>query len=139
MSINITSKSHLQTIRRYTLQMVTLNENLKELHDKIAPHIDPTQYEAISAYVNQYISHTHIWNIKFTHNLENPEVALMQLVHLQFILTNEPAHLFKEIRIQVADLQTKFQSITLYSATQLKVREHKMKDYLQNFNSQQMQ
>lgn len=133
MGISITSKSHLKTIRRYPLQIATLNENLKELHDRIAPQIDPIKYEAISSYVNQYISHTHIWNLKFANNLESPEVALMQVFHLKVILLGEPADLHQAIRTNLEDLNEKFLSITLYSDEQLKSREAKMRDYIQNF------
>lgn len=133
MGISITSKSHLKTIRRYPLQIATLNGSLKELHDKIAPHIDATKYEAISSYANQYISHTHIWNLKFANNLESPEVALMQIFHLKFILTVEPADLHQAIRTNLEDLNEKFLSITLYSNEQINSREAKMLDYIQNF------
>lgn len=133
MGISITSKSHLKTIRRYPLQIATLNEGLKELHDKIAPHIDATKYEAISSYVNQYISYTHIWNLKFANNLESPEVALMQIFHLKVILAAEPADLHQTIRVNLEDLNDKFLSITLYSNEQIRLREAKMLDYIQNF------
>ncbi|WP_274308896.1 hypothetical protein [Solibacillus daqui] len=133
MGISITSKSHLKTIRRYPLQIATLNENLKVLHDHIAPHIDETRYEAITSYANQYISHTHIWDLKFANNLENPEVALMQLFHLKFILASEPAHLHQSIRSNLEELTHKFRRITLYSDEQLKLREVKMLDYIHNF------
>ena len=136
MGISITSKSHLKTIRRYPLQIATLNESLKELHDRLAPHIDVTAYEAISSYVNQYISYTHIWNVKFANNLESPEVALMQLFHLQFILTREPADLHLAIRANLEELHQKFLSITLYSTEQLTVRETKMRDYIHQFEQQ---
>ena len=136
MGISITSKSHLKTIRRYPLQIATLNENLKELHDKIAPQIDETKYKAVSSYVNQYISHTHIWNLKFSNNLESPEVALLQLFHLNFILTYEPAHLHQAIRSNLDELNQKFHSITMYSDEQIKLREAKMLDYVHNFENQ---
>lgn len=136
MGISITSKSHLKTIRRYPLQIATLNESLKELHDKIAPHIDETKYEAISSYVNQYISYTHIWNLKFANNLESPEVALMQILHLKVILLGEPTDLHQTIRTNLEDLNERFLNITLFSDEQLKLREVKMHDYIQNFQKQ---
>lgn len=133
MGISITSKSHLKTIRRYPLQIATINESLKELHNQIAPHIDATKYEAISSYANQYISHTHIWNLKFSNNLENPEVALMQLFHLKFILVAEPAHLHTSIRSNLEELTDKFRHMTLYSKEQIILRESKMRDYIHNY------
>jgi len=136
MSITITSKSHLKTIRRYPLQIATLNENLKALHDQIAPHIDASKYEAISSYANQYISHTHIWNLKFYNNLENPEVALMQIFHLKFILLAEPAHLHTSIRSNLEELTNKFHHMMLYSNEQLILREGKIRDYIHNYEQQ---
>lgn len=133
MGISITSKSHLKTIRRYPLQIATINESLKELHNQIAPHIDATKYQAISSYANQYISHTHIWNLKFSNNLENPEVALMQLFHLKFILVAEPAHLHTSIRSNLEELTDKFRHMTLYSKEQIILRESKMRDYIHNY------
>ena len=60
----------------------------------------------------------------------------MQLFHLQFILTREPADLHLAIRANLEELHQKFLSITLYSTEQLTVRETKMRDYIHQFEQQ---
>lgn len=137
MSSNFVAKSmerqHLKSVRKLSLQIVDINTALKNVHQQLAPHIDDIKYEAATTYVNQYISHTHIWNIKFVCNLEDPEVALMQLFHLKYILDHEPAELYEHARDVLDEQRQKFLKITLYSNEHIEMRREKMLDYLRNF------
>lgn len=126
-------RQHLKSVRKLSLQIVDINTALKDAHLQLAPYIDEMKYEAATTYVNQYISHTHIWNIKFVCNLEDPEVALMQLFHLKHILDNEPAELYQDIRDILAEQRQRFMSITLYSDEHIQMRRAKMNDYMNHY------
>lgn len=126
-------RQHLKSVRKLSLQIVDINTVLKDIHHQLAPHIDEIKYEAATAYVNQYISHTHVWNIKFVCNLEDPEVALMQLFHLKYILDREPAELYQGARDALEEQRQKFMNITLYSDQHIEMRRIKMLDYINNY------
>lgn len=137
MAANFVAKSlerqHLKTARKYTLQLVDINMALSNIHHQIAPHIDHSKYEAATTYVNQYVAHTDIWNIKFVSNLENPEVVLMQLFHLMHILENEPVDSFKKAREIIEEQHLKFRDITLYSDEHIEKRRQKMNAYIEAY------
>lgn len=137
MGSNFVAKSmerqHLKSVRKLSLQIVDINTALKDIHQQLAPHIDEIKYEAATAYVNQYISHTHVWHIKFVCNLEDPEVALMQLFHLQYILDREPAELYQKSRDLLNEQREKFMAITLYSDDHIEMRRTKMLDFIHNY------
>ena len=126
-------RQHLKSVRKLSLQIVDINTALKDVHHQLAPHIDETKYEAATAYVNQYISHTHIWNIKFVCNLEDSEVALMQLFHLKYILDHEPAELYQNARDILEEQREKFKVITLFPNEHIEMRRRKMLDYINNY------
>ena len=126
-------RQHLKSVRKLSLQIIDINTALKDVHHQLAPHIDETKYEAATAYVNQYISHTHIWNIKFVCNLEDSEVALMQLFHLKYILDHEPAELYQNARDILEEQREKFKVITLFPNEHIEMRRRKMLDYINNY------
>ena len=128
-------RQHLKSVRKLSLQLVDINTALKDVHQQLARYIDEEKYEAATAYVNQYISHTHIWNIKFVCNLEDPEVALMQLFHLHYILSQEPAELYEELRAIVAEQKEKFMAITLYTPEHINNRHQKMLQFIENYKT----
>lgn len=126
-------RQHLKSVRKLSLQIIDINTALKNIHQQLAPSIDEIKYEAATGFVNQYISHTHVWNIKFVCNLEDPEVALMQLFHLKYILDREPAELYKDARSVLEEQHQKFLKITLYSHEHIEMRHTKMLDYITDF------
>lgn len=141
MAPNFVAKSlerqHLKSMRRHLLQVIDINTVLRDIHQHIAPHINRDEYEAATTYVNQYISHTHIWHIKFVCNLEDPEVALMQIFHLQYIFKREQADKFIQERELLEEQTKKFRAITLYSDQHIETRRKKMAHYIQEFKSKQ--
>lgn len=126
-------RQHLKSVRKLSLQIIDINTALKDVHHQLAPHIDESKYEAATTYVNQYISHTHIWNIKFVCNLEDSEVALMQLFHLKYILDREPAELYQNERNILEEHREKFMAITLFPNEHIEMRRKKMLDYINNY------
>lgn len=124
-------RQHLKSMRKHFLQIIDINTVLRDIHYQIAPHINKEEYEAATTYVNQYISHTHIWHIKFVSNLEDPEVALMQIFHLQYIFKREQADKFTQEREILEEQTKKFRAITLYSDQHIESRRQKMEQYIQ--------
>lgn len=126
---------HLKSARKHALQIVDINTTLASIHTQLASQITPNTYLAATTYVNQYIIHADIWQVKFIRNFENPEVALMQIFHLTYILQHEPEHNFIEERALLEQQRIKFEAITMYSTTLIEIRQLKMLDYIQNFTS----
>lgn len=123
-------RQHIKSARKYSLQVIDINTALKDIHHQIGLHIDKSTYEVASNYVNQYISHTTIWNLKFACNLENPEVALMQIFHLKYILAHEQETHFSREREVLEEQRVKFRGITLYSDEHIAKRHDKMLQYI---------
>lgn len=124
---------HLKTVRKHLLQIIDINTALRDLHNQMAPHINKEEYEAITAYVNQYISYTHIWQMKFVCNLEDPEVALLQIFHLYYILERQQADKFMKEREILKEQNEKFLSITLFSDSHIEERYKKMVQFIQEY------
>ncbi|OCS88695.1 hypothetical protein [Caryophanon tenue] len=76
-------KEFYKRIEDFNLQAVAL-------HKRLFTKVDREQYKVLSDYVNQYIAHTHIWDIRFITNLREFEVATMQMLHFHFIFEKEP-------------------------------------------------
>ena len=126
-------RQHLKTVRKHLLQIIDINTALRDIHNQIASHINKEEYEAITAYANQYISYTHIWQIKFVCNLEDPEVALLQIFHLHYILEREQGEKFAKLREILKEQNEKFMSITLYSDNHIEERYKKMLHFIQEY------
>ncbi|MEK4630128.1 MAG: hypothetical protein ABS944_09250 [Solibacillus sp.] len=139
MATNFVTKSlerqHLKSARKYSLQIIDINMALSEIHHQIAPHIDKEKYEAATAFVNQYVSYTDIWQIKFVCNFENPEVVLMQLFHLIYILEYEPKDRFVIERKNIEEQRQKFREITLYSDEHIVKRHRKMLKFIEDYSA----
>lgn len=126
-------RQHLKSARKYSLIISDINLALAKIHHLITDQIDHSKYEAVSAYANQYIAHTSIWQLKFVSNFENPEVVLMQIFHLKYIFNNEPADHFSTERELLSLQQQKFAIVMLYTEEQLQQREQQMLRYIQNY------
>lgn len=111
--------------------MVEINTELTKVHKKIAPHIIVENYSAASDYVSQFVSYTTIWNIKFVYNLESPEVALMQIMHLKHILACEPETSFIDQRAILQEMTKLFLQYSPYSSELISKRKKKFQDYIQ--------
>lgn len=126
-------RQHLKSARKYSLIISDINVALTKIHLQITDQINHSKYEAATAYANQYIAHTSIWQIKFVSNFENPEVVLMQIFHLDYIFNNEPSDLFSAERELLNMQWQKFANIMLYTEEQLLQRKQKMLQYIQNY------
>ncbi|MER1986357.1 MAG: hypothetical protein ABS948_10755 [Solibacillus sp.] len=137
MATNFVAKSleqqHLRSTKKYHLAIADINTELIKVHKILERCINKSNYEAVTAYTNQYISYTTIWNIKFVYNLENPEVVLMQLMHLNYILQHETAKQLEPLRRVVAQQQENFYQLRPYREEQIKTRLEKMLVFIENY------
>ena len=123
-------RQQIRTIRRFYHAIAEINLALAEVHSTIGSTINKEKYKYATAYVDQYISYTSIWNLKFVSNIENPEVAMLQLLHLQYILQNEPAELFTKERGIVEEQWSLFNVQKPYKNEQILARLEKMMAYI---------
>ncbi|MGM9945065.1 MAG: hypothetical protein ACI33M_08995, partial [Lysinibacillus sp.] len=84
-------KTHGSTRSSRSLHKVMqeVNTELARIHKMIKKYINHEQYIHATNFVEQYISYTSLWNLKFSYNMESPEVALVQLLHLDYIFKHE--------------------------------------------------
>lgn len=109
-----------------------INVNLSKVHKSIATKIDITKFKASIDYLNQYISHTDVWNLKFTMNLENPEIAMLQIFNLEYIFTVEKSDLLIEDREIFEEQAQLFYSLNLYNEEHIEKRKQKMYNSIQH-------
>lgn len=137
MSTNFSSKpieqQRLRANKKYHLAISEINSELIKVHKILERCIQKNTHIAATTYVDQYISYTSIWNIKFVYNLENPEVVLMQLFHLEYILTFEKAEQLEPLRRAVAEQQQKFKELKPYPDEQIQLRKEKMLAFIETY------
>ncbi|MFJ7737235.1 hypothetical protein ACIQ2D_12965 [Lysinibacillus sp. NPDC097287] len=85
---------HKRSVRGLFLKIQDLNNECTMLRKRIVEHIDLTQYSDAIDYVNKYVTHTSILNLKFITNTQNLEVVVLHAILLEFILTSETAQSF---------------------------------------------
>lgn len=103
-----------------------INTKLSKVHRSIATKVDIEKYKPATDYLNQYISHTDLWNLKFSMNLENPEIAMLQIFNLEFIFAVEKNTPLEE-EIATFEEQAKlFYSLGVYSDEHLEKRKQSM-------------
>lgn len=129
---NSLEKQHLQNVRKYYLSIADINIALSQVHQSIMPHINLEKYQLATDYIHQYISYTTVWNLKFVANLESPEVALLQIFHLQYIFEREPKDRFQKERAILAEQEQHFFSLKPYKLEHVKKRKQKMLDYIES-------
>lgn len=111
--------------------MKEVNNAFAEIHKKIEKQLDITQYEHASNYVNRYVAYTNIWNLKFKFNIESPEVALLQYLHLNYILNEQPPETFRREREAVETVYKLFIQYTPFSKEQIEARKLKMHAFIE--------
>lgn len=129
---NSLEKQHLQNVRKYYLSIADINIALSQVHQSIMPHINLEKYQLATDYIQQYISYTTVWNLKFVANLESPEVALLQIFHLHYIFEKEPKDLFQKERAVLAEQEQHFFSLKPYKLEHVKKRKQKMLDFIKS-------
>jgi hypothetical protein len=123
-------KQHLQNVRKYYLSIADINIALSKVHQAILPHINLKKYQPATDYIHQYISYTPVWNLKFVANLESPEVALLQIFHLNYIFNKEPEKRFSKERAVLAEQEQRFFDLKPYKPEHIEKRKQKMMDFI---------
>ncbi|MEK5230521.1 hypothetical protein MHB42_01980 [Lysinibacillus sp. FSL K6-0232] len=81
-------QQHRRSVRSLFLKMEELNNNCTELRKRLEAHIDFTQYQPAIDYIDQFVSHTTILQLKFITNTQNLEVVVLHALLLDYILEN---------------------------------------------------
>lgn len=124
-------KQHQKNVRKYYLCIADINSALSKVHQSVMPHINIEKYKYATDYINQYISYTSVWNLKFVINLESPEVALLQIFHLNYIFSQEPADCFTQERAILKDKEQYFYSLKPYKEEHIEKRLQNMLSYIE--------
>lgn len=123
-------RQNVNKMKHLYRSITNINIELAKIHKNIEFDINKKLYKHATDYVNQYISFTSIWNLKFVYNFENPEVALMQLFHLEYIFEHEPKNRFKQERNAFAKQYESFLETKIYPTQHINLRKQKMLDYI---------
>ena len=115
--------------------LAELNLSLNQIHKSIELYIDRNKYKYATEYVDQFISYTTVWNMKFVYNLENPEVALLQIFHLTYIFENEPEPNFAKERRELELLKERFLQVNPFKQEKVEERYAKMVKYIKEQDS----
>lgn len=130
-------RQHLKSARKYYHAIADINLELAKVHRSIERFIDKSTYLPATSFVNQYISYTTIWNMKFVYNLENPEVVLMQVLHLEYIFKHETKEDFLQER-QIFNEQCQiFKTLKPYKDELITARKEKMALYISEFKQEE--
>lgn len=103
-----------------------INTKLSKVHRSIATKVDIEKYKPATDYLNQYILHTDVWNLKFLMNLENPEIAMLQIFNLEFIFAVEKNAPLEEELATFEEQAKLFYSLGVYSEEHLEKRKQNM-------------
>ncbi|MGA3601464.1 hypothetical protein [Lysinibacillus agricola] len=93
-------QQHKRSVRGLFLKIQDLNNDCTLLRKRLEPHIDLTVYKNAIDYVNQFVSHTTILNLKFITNTQNLEVVVLHSLLLAHIIENEEAFSFEHTLLQ---------------------------------------
>ncbi|MGN4125130.1 hypothetical protein ACMGD3_08985 [Lysinibacillus sphaericus] len=88
-------QQHKRSVKGLFLKIQDLNNEYTLLRKRLEPHIDVSIYKDAVDYVNQFVSHTSILNLKFITNTQNLEVVVLHALLLEHILHNETAPSFE--------------------------------------------
>ena len=100
--------------------MQEVNTELSRVHKTIKQYINHEQYIHATNFAEQYISYTSLWNLKFSYNMESPEVALLQLLHFDYIFKHELPTAFTKEREVFSKMHQLFANIHHIQMNRLK-------------------
>ncbi|SOC42299.1 hypothetical protein [Ureibacillus acetophenoni] len=127
---------HIKHVRHLYRSIAGINLALAKIHKSIERKIDKQKYRVVTDYMNQFISYTSVWNVKFVSNLESPEVAMLQIFHLDYIFQHEQNEKFISERTSLEELKDKFYQLNTYKLDHIKRRKQKMLEYIATHKNQ---
>lgn len=128
-------RQQVKQTRQFYHALAELNLELSKIHKSIERVIDKDRYKYATEYVDQFISYTTVWHLKFVYNLENPEVALLQIFHLNYIFTHEAPEQFSSERYLFGQCKETFNTINPYKLELVEDRYSKMLQYIDDNES----
>ncbi|MGE7111314.1 hypothetical protein [Lysinibacillus sp. NPDC047702] len=125
-------QQHKRSVRGLFLKIQELNNKCTLLRKRLEPHIDMTVYEHAIDYVNDFVSHTTILNLKFITNTQNLEVVVLHTLLLSYILENEEPHSFDYEQKQLHEYIQETFSLNEHAKTLFINHQEKMLHYIQS-------
>jgi len=126
-------QQHKRSVRGLFLKIEELNNACTQLRKRLEPPTnDLAFYKYAIDYVNQFVAHTSILNLKFITNTQNLEVLVLHALLLSYILENEDNQAFAyEERLLQGYLQDIF-TLNDHANTLFINHREKMISYIQN-------
>ena len=126
----------IKNLRHLYRSIADINLHLARIHRTIETKIDKYKYSFVTDYVNQFISYTSVWNVKFVYNIESPEVAMLQIFHLEHILDHEQSDQFTFERCTLMEMKEKFLELKAFKLEHIQHRKQKMLDHIAALTNQ---
>ncbi len=82
-------QQHKRSVRGLFLKIEELNASCTQLRKRLEAETDIAIYKYAIDYVNQFVAHTSILNLKFITNTQNLEVLVLHALLLSYILEHE--------------------------------------------------
>lgn len=114
--------------KEYYAKIEKFNEEAASLHKKLKPYATDA-LTPVTQYVNDYISYTNIWQLKFQTNMQNAEVATMQMLHLTCLIAPLPKTFTREWK-KFYELQQMFPTLSDFSEQQFELHYERVKKLL---------
>lgn len=121
---------HIKNVRHFYRSIADINVELSNLHKSIEQRVEKENYRIVTEYINQFISYTSVWNVKFVSNLESPEVAMLQIFHLDYIFEHESSERFICEKALFIELKKKFITLNAFKKQHVELRKQKMLNYI---------
>ena len=123
-------RQHTKHVKHYYRTIAEINLELAKIHKNLHFTLNKEKYQHVTEFVNKYISYTTVWNIKFVYNLENPEVALLQIFHLEYIFDREPLDRYETERRIYTEQKEHFRKTEAYTQEHIQLRKKGMLDFI---------
>lgn len=125
-------QQHKRSVRGLFLKIEELNAACTQLRKRLERDIDITVYKYAIDYVNQFVAHTSILNLKFITNTQNLEVLVLHALLLSYILETEGNQSFAyEEKLLKGYIQDTF-TLNDHAKTLFINHREKMLSYIQN-------
>lgn len=122
-------QQYLKNVKQLFVRVQKINEQLHSLLIAIDKKIDRTNYERMISYINQYIVHTDLWRLRFTNNLQNIEIAVLQIILLEHIFEQEHALNIMEFD-SIEDYKAELITLNNHAAKLFDIHRDKMFNYI---------
>ena len=128
-------QQHKRTVRGLYLKIQHLNKECSLLIKRLSCTIDLTPYQAAIDYVDQYVAHTSILNLKFITNTQNLEVVVLHALLLDYILSNETTHSFDYEKQLLKHNTSEILALNEHASSLFANHKEKMLDYIDSKNN----